>query len=439
MNTVNFAQPDVTLRLDLAGVIRHAALSSAISDEQIDDWVGRPWADTVDDGGDVQVRRMLEDARSIGVSSFHRVRQVFPSGLELPVEYTTVRLGEDAGLIAIGRSLEAVTDLRNRIIADQTAMERDAWRLREIETRYRLLFETSMAPLLFVDVHEARVLEANPAAVRTLGRIQQGTLLPDLFTEQREAVLTMLARVRDEGNAPGIVLHLGPDGQGWLVRSSLLEVEATSVCMLQLSPSAKRIERAPQPTAMRLEDVIEHLPEGFVVVDRDGLVRSANRAFFELVELPRSESVLGQRLGRWLSRSGADAVAVLDRVQRQGPFAGLATTLTNERGDVVEVDLSATGSARENPLFFGVLLRRQPAAAAEAKRLRKALLLEVVQETVASVERSSMELAREIARGNRDSAEDLLARRREEIRTKLDAHDERLVGDQDPDPSAQDA
>ena len=33
MTSLNFAQPDVTLRLDLAGVIRHAALSSAIADE----------------------------------------------------------------------------------------------------------------------------------------------------------------------------------------------------------------------------------------------------------------------------------------------------------------------------------------------------------------------------------------------------------------------
>jgi transcriptional regulator PpsR len=437
MNGVNFAQPDVTLRLDLRGVIRHAALSSAIHDEEIEDWVGRPWADTVGDDGIVQVRRMLEDARSTGLSSFHKVRQVFPSGLELAMEYTTVRLGADAGLIAIGRSLEAVTDVQARLIADQAAMERDAWRLREVETRYRLLFDTSVAPLLVMDVDDGRVLEANPAAVRALGRIHERTILPDIRTAEREAFLAMLARVRRDGNAPGIVLHLGPDGQGWLARASLLEVDTATVVLLQLSPSASRLQAGPDLAGSRLKDVIDRLPEGFVIVDREGLVCLANRAFLALVEQPYVDSVLGQRLARWLSRSGADADTVFERVSRGAPLAGFTTTLTNERGDVVDIELSATGNSAEHPSFVGVLLRRQLAAAAEAKRLRKAVLSEIVQEAVEAVQRSTVEAAREIARGNLTAAQDLLARRREELRTTLD--DAAEIGEDDVDPSSQDA
>jgi transcriptional regulator PpsR len=438
MTSVNFAQPDVTLRLDLSGVIRHAAFSSAIA-EETHDWVGRPWADTVGEGGNAEIHRMLEDARTTGVSSFHQVRQVFPSGLELAVEYTTVRLGEDAGLIAIGRSLEAVADLRARVIADQAAMERDAWKLREVETRYRLLFETATQPVLLVDVDEGRILEANPAAIEALGVTRERQLVPDILEAQRTAFLAMLARVREQGKAPGIVLHLGPERRGWLVRASLLEVDPAPVFVLQLSPSATRLERGVEPPApMRLEDVIERLPEGFVIVDRDGLVRLANRAFLALVDQPYADAVLGQRLGRWLSRAGADADTILDRVRHSGPLAGLTTTLTNERGAVVEIELSATGSSGEQPPFIGVLVRRHASAAADAKRVSKALLRDVVQETIAAVERSSIEAAREIARRNRTGAEDLVARRREELRTALDRHAEGLNGAEDPDRSRQD-
>ncbi len=444
MTSLNFAQPDVTLRLDLAGVIRHAALSSAIADEEIEDWVGRAWADTVGEGGNAEVHRMLEDARTSGVSSFHQVRQVFPSGLELAVEYTTVRLGEDAGLIAIGRSLEAVADLRARVIADQASMERDTWKLREVETRYRLLFETATQPVLLVDVEEATILEANPAAIEALGVTRERQLVMDVLETQREAFLGMLARVRTQGKAPGIVLHLGPERRGWLVRASLLEVEPAPVFVLQLSPSATRLERGAEPPAtMRLEDVIERLPEGFVIVDREGLVRLANKAFLTLVGQPYADAVLGQRLGRWLSRAGTDADVVLDRVRRSGPLAGFTTTLTDERGAVVEIELSATGSSGEQPPFIGVLVRRQPSAAADAKRLGKALLRDIVQETVAAVERSSIEAAREITRGNRTAADNLVARRREELRTTLDRQAADLGGGgpergDDPDRSPQD-
>src|SRR5664279_3372524 len=103
MNSISIAQPDVTLLLDMDGVIREATLSGAISSEGVDGWLGRPWGDTVSDLGGEKVRRMLEDAKARGVSAFRQVTQRFPSGLELPVEYTTLMLGGRAGLIAIGK------------------------------------------------------------------------------------------------------------------------------------------------------------------------------------------------------------------------------------------------------------------------------------------------------------------------------------------------
>jgi PAS domain-containing protein len=211
------------------------------------------------------------------------------------------------------------------------------------------------------------------------------------------------------------------------------------VFVLQLSPSATRLERGVEPPSpMRLEDVVERLPEGFVIVDREGLIRLANRAFLTLVDQPYADAVLGQRLGRWLSRAGADADTILDRVRRSGPLAGLTTTLTNERGAVVEIELSATGSSGEQPPYIGVLVRRHASAAADAKRVSKALLRDVVQETIAAVERSSIEAAREIARGNRAAADDMVARRREDLRTMLDRRAAGLGATEDPDRSPQD-
>src|SRR5215467_90021 len=116
-----------------------------------------------------KILRMVQDAREGGFSAFGQVTQRFPSGLELPMEYTTVRLGGKAGLIAIGRNLQAVADLQTRLVAAQQAMEQEYWKLREVESRYRLLFDASNEAVLLLRADTLRVVEANPAAIRGLG------------------------------------------------------------------------------------------------------------------------------------------------------------------------------------------------------------------------------------------------------------------------------
>ena len=143
MPNVSFAQPDVTLLLDPEGVIREATLASSVADEAADGWLGRRWIDTVTDSGSRSVQQLLDDARRSRVSGFRQVAQRFPSGRELPMEYTTIRLGAGAEFLAIGKNLQAVAELQSRLVSAQQAMERDYWKLREIETRYRVLFDAA--------------------------------------------------------------------------------------------------------------------------------------------------------------------------------------------------------------------------------------------------------------------------------------------------------
>ena len=234
-NGVNFAQPDITLKLDRSGVIQRAVLANAIASEGIAGWVGRRWSDTVA-GDEEQLQQMLDDAWSSGTSAFRQVRQRFPSGRELPIEYTTMRLGAQSGLIAIGRSLEAVAEVRARLAAARASMERSAWKLRDFET-HRLLFETATQPVLLIRPADLAILLVNPAATRALGLARDGDLLAMMGAEQRGPFRAMLDRLEDEGNAPGIVLRIGQDRRSWLVRASLVAAEGAPVFLLKLSPA----------------------------------------------------------------------------------------------------------------------------------------------------------------------------------------------------------
>lgn len=404
MTDVNFALPDVTLILDMDGVIRNAALSNTFSGEAVEGWLGQPWAETVGGiAGDV-VRRMVEDARTTGVSAVHEITQRFPSGLELAVEYATVRLGANAGLIAIGRNLQAVTELRSDIIATRNAIEHDVWRLREVATRYRLLFDLSNDPVLLIGTGDLRIVEGNAAASRLLGLPWGTELLPELAVEERAAFSAMLQRVREQGKAPGITIRLGPSRQRWLVRASLIGAEE-GVMLLQLTAGAE--QPAPKAESAAASDLLEQITDGFVVVDQDGFILRTNQSFREMVKA--KSSLVGQPLGRWLSRPGADMAALLAQLRREGAVRMFTTSIRTDTGEHVDIDISAAGNLAATPNFIGLLLsRREPAGrAAEpppaTKPLDRTAMRQLVREAISRFERECVEAARHLGGGSNGS------------------------------------
>jgi transcriptional regulator PpsR len=433
MNRVNIAQPDITLMLDWEGVIREAALSGAIPSEPVADWLGRPWTETVGDAGGDWIRRMLDDARNRGVSAFRQVRQRFPSGLELPIEYTTVRLGGEAGLIAVGKNLQAVAELQSRLIATQQAREQDYWKLRDIETRSRLLFDASNEAVLVVEAESLRVIEANPAAIRALGMAPGWEFLREVAPRDEEAFRGMLRRAREHGRAPGIMLHLGAERASWLVRATLMTRDPGPVFLLQIANAGSDPQSAARGTALRIEDLLERLPDAFVVTDQDGTVRRANKAFLDLVQVPTEGGVLGQSAGRWLARPGSGLGVLLATLHEHGEVRLFPTVITGEVGLEAEVEISAASSGIGGTRAFGMVIRdvsRRLAVPAPSTPLREAMaaiekdigrtpLPALVRQTAAALERHCIERALTLAAGNRTATAELLGLSRQSLYAKL--------------------
>ena len=427
------AQPDVTLMLDLDGIIQDVMLSNAVSDEAIDNWRGQPWVDTVDDGVGGNIMRMLADAREGGVSAFRQVNQRFPSGREVPMEYTTVRLGGKSGLIAVGRNLNAVADLQSRLVAAQHAMEQEYWKLREVETRYRLLFDASNEAVLLLNADTLRVMEANPAAIRTLGLARGNDILPEMAAAEREPFKAMLQRVGKSGRAPGVLLHLGPHRSGWLVRASLMTSEPGPVFLVQLAPAGGGQVPALGNEDSKLDTFIDRLPDGFVVIERDGVIRRANRAFLDLAQVGVEGALLGEPLGRWLSQPGADLAVLLANLNRHGSVRSFATTIQGELGDDTAVEISAAGDAASRPQRIALLFRdvsRRAAGGDNSTSLQTALaaiieqtgntaLRTLVRDTVGLVERHYIVAALDLTGGNRTAAAELLGMSRQGFYKKL--------------------
>lgn len=431
---VSIHQPDVTLVLDLKGVIQKVTFSGELSTEQVDRWLGRPWVETVDESGSGKVKRIVEEARDAGLSAFREVNQRFPSGRELPIEYTTIRLGGRAGLLAVGRSLRAVAELQSRLIAAQQAMERDYWKLREIETRYRLLFDSSGEAVLLVRASDLVVLEANPMAIRALGLAPHGReLLQEVAPADREPLRAMLLRVREQGRSPGMLVHLGPEERPWLARATAIVAEPGYVFLLQLSPvgGPPALERDPTE---RLDVLLDRLPDALVLLDAEGVVRHANRSFLDLVQRGSLASVVGERLGHWLERPGAGVDLLLETVRREGSLRGFVTTLRGDLGSETEVEISAVVEPGRPESGILLVLRdlRAPRGAVPAAAptrqgsnwpmLSRAPLQQLVRETVEQLERQQILASLEQTGGNRTAAAALLGLSRQSLYAKLERY-----------------
>jgi transcriptional regulator PpsR len=438
------AEPDITLVLNRDGIIENATLSAAIGDEKIDSWLGRSWSDVVGEAAGDKVKRIIEDASNTGVSAFRQITQRFPSGLELPFEYTAVRLGDKGSLVAVGKNLKAVAELQSRLIAAQQLMERDYWRLREVEGRYRLLFDASSEAVLLVSATTMQILDANPAASRVMdlpamkrGRPLDRDFLSLLPERERPALLAMLARVRDMGRTPGIVVRMGPNNETWIVRASLMGADAGSEFVLQFTPAGANTKDFERQVPISVEALIERAPDAFLIIDRNGLIQRVNRAFLDLVGAGARGSVIGEPVSRWLSQPGADAHTLLANVERHHFVRLFQTVLVSERGVETPVEISAAGDSESGSKFICLIVRdvarRLPVSEQSselgemlrviADRIGKAPLRQVVQDTVEIVENHHIKAALESSGGNRTAAAEILGLSRQSLYAKLNRYD----------------
>ena len=435
MSGMNFAQPDITLVLDEAGVIQKATLSNSVAGEGVGAWVGRPWTETVGlDTGEVQ--QIVADARASGVSAFRHVLQRFPSGLELPMEYTTIRVGgTGGGLLAMGKSLKVVAELQSRLVAAQQATEQEYWKLRDVETRCRLLFDASTEAVVMIGAEDFRVAEANPAAVRSLHMAPGWDFLEGLAEPEREVFLATLQQVREQGRAPGILMRLGPQREACTVRATLMASEPGLRYLLHITPVGVPAAASPPKAALSIEALVDRLPDAFVALNENGVVLRANRAFLDLIQVAAEGAAVGESLGRWLLEPSCDAAALLALLRHSKSVRLLPMTITGDLGMATQVEVSAAGNRDANPAYYGVMLRdvsrRVPgpatghlAAVLEAitEQVGRTPLLQVVRETSDAVERHYIRAALQKVDGNRTAAAEILGLSRQSLHTKLNRY-----------------
>ncbi len=155
---------DIALVIDENGVVERVAQSAATPMSAVaSGWVGRPWAEVVTGDTRRKIELMLTDLNVTGVARRREVNLPGEGG-QIPVAFTALRLGRAGPVIAAGRDLRAISAIQQRFLDVQQEMERGYWRARQLESRYRLLFQVATDAVMTVEAHSMRVVEANHAA-----------------------------------------------------------------------------------------------------------------------------------------------------------------------------------------------------------------------------------------------------------------------------------
>lgn len=433
------ATSEVALVVDRDGIIRHVSFSGAEPPiEGADDWVGKPWSETVTPESRGKIDLLLKEAANTGTTRRRQVNHPTRTGADIPVAYNAVR-AEGGAVIAVGRDLRTISMLQQRLVDTQQAMERDYWRLRHVETRYRLLFQLSTDAIIVVDADTMRIVDASGAAAR-LFDVPADKLVGKSFPlgvvpEQVRAVDDLLATARTTGHATDVRLQLTEDRGEVLASASCFRQDNLTLLLVRLSrhatPSAANVSHK-----QRLLELIDRTPEALVVTDAEGDILTANRSFLDLAQLASEEQAKGRSLGNWVGRPGADLSVFLSTVRKHGVVRVAASSIRGELGLATEIELSAVSLPGDNSGIGFVMRdvgRRVTTVPHGARDLTKAVeeltslvgrvsLPTLVRDTTDLVERHFIEAALELTGDNRTTAAEVLGLSRQTLYVKLRRH-----------------
>jgi len=436
------AAADVALLVDSRGVIRDVSIGSQeFAGLAHSDWIGRTWAETVTTESRPKVEALLQITGGSVAPQWRHINHASSEGSSIPVLYSTIQAGPKGQVLAIGRDLRQFAAVQQRLVAAQQSMQRDYVRLRQTETRYRMLFESISEPVLILDASTLKVIEANPAcgqlfaepAKRLLGRAL-GDCFDPSATAELLAIVDALKGAKQTQSSPISVRTANQRSVELSV--SAFRVDNDSLLLINMSlPSSASATTSDLPRQSLLA-AIDRAPDGLVVTDTSGNVLYANQSFAEMAQFETSEQVVGESLDLWLGRSGVDLGVLMANLRQNDAVRLFPTVIRGRFGSETSVEISAASVPNGKQSCLGFTIRDvgrrlqtesrgsdnpglSRAVAQLAELVGRVPLKDIVGQTTDLIEQMCIEAALQLTRDNRAAAAEMLGLSRQSLYVKL--------------------
>ena len=354
-----------------------------------------------------------------------------------PVRYTFQAIGPDGAILMLGRDLRPIAEMQQQLVKAQIALERDYEAQREFDTRFRVLMDASSEAFVFVSQINGRITELNAAAAAMFGgsadELRGAAFAQEFEGRRKSEVVSGLVNIAISETHQPLDLTTRRSRRAVLARPTAFRAAGERMLLVRLT-SAEGDDSVSDDLTENLSALYQEGAEAIVFTDGDGLIRSANESFLNLIDAPHLTRIKGRSLGDFFARGGVDLKVLVENARRIGQMRIYATKLSSEFGSQIAVEVSATWlNDQTNPSIVFVI---RDTSRAETVRKTKATinddgvrsvmelvgsasLKEIVSETNDVVEKMCIETAVELTRNNRVAAAEMLGLSRQSLYVKL--------------------
>lgn len=426
------AAGDVTLVLDETGTILDAAFDPR-EYPAFADWLGTNWIETVTDESRPKIMEMLAAARRGEVQHWRQVNHPSRDG-DVPIRYSVLSINGGEHRIAFGRDLREAGRLQQRLLQVQQSLERDYLRMRQLEARYRMLFERSSEAVLVIEAATLRIREANPAAHILVGArpasLSGKKLLNFIDKNFYDALQAQVGAASVSDTVSPARIRIARGAREVMASITGFTQDRGQFLLVRFVPANDR-QGADFSPVLKL---IDRMPDAFVVADSNLEIVTANAAFVELLQAASVDQLRGRNLSESIGRPGIDLDLIEGQIDQHGAARNVATVLrVGHDIDGEPIELSAVRTAGEAVYYAFVIrpvgrrMRDLPPGVQDMPRSVEQLtelvgrmpLKDIVRESTDLIERLCIEAALSYTSDNRASAAEILGVSRQSLYSKL--------------------
>lgn len=434
---------DIAVLVDSDNIVKAISVNpEAPSLGCLDHWIGRDFCSFLMDDSREKFLGRVNLMRS-DPDSFPRpveLNHVDNASWEFPVRYTLHRDSSSGGVLLLGRDMQPLAEIQQKLVREQVARDRELEKFRGIETCYRVVLEASETPLVLVEPESGRIRDINSAAARLLGS-KRDTLTGNAFAQafegqRRSAFMEQLRNSASSDEITGVEVVVRRNGRLMRLSPDFFRASGEVVMLCRMIPIEDDDAARPE-SSQALSALFEATSDAIVLIDANGVIRDANEGFLVLSDAAQLRDVQDRSMADFLSRGTVDLKLILDNTRKTGRMRSYSAQIQSIVGTRASVDISAARlRGRSNDLGIGLIIRDvtprdigavDDAAAAVSEEAMKnvmdlvgtASLKELVSATSDVVEKMCIETAVRLTNNNRVAAAEMLGLSRQSLYVKL--------------------
>lgn len=411
----------------------------------LDHWVGRPFDSFLTEEckpkfhGRIEAMKVDPELQPRPVELNH----IDNATWESPVRYTLHRVSGGDDVLLLGRDMQPLAEVQQRLVMEQMARERDQQRLRGEQTFYRVVLEASETALILVEPEKGRIRDLNSAAATLLGTTvdtMTGSSLAQAFEGRRREELMEAMKAAASAEAPkGVELIARRNGRVVSLFPDYFRAAGELFMLCHLVSVDESLTAGPE-AAQSLALLLASTSDAIVLTDSKGMIRDANEAFLIMADAAQLRDVRDESLSEFLVRGAVDLKLMLDAAVNRGRMRSYVAQIKSVVGTRTNVDISVSRLRHQGGDFgFGFVIRDMTpsegidgdtgASVVSEDAMKNVMdlvgtasLKELVSATSDVVEKMCIETAVQLTANNRVAAAEMLGLSRQSLYVKLRKH-----------------